>query len=187
MLSPDSAGVPAAGCSDCARWFRHEVAPHLPALRRYLATRFPTVPDHEDIVQDVLVRTLQLHRAGRLRCAKAVLFVAARNAAVSYIRRDQCSPIVDVTAERAYAVPGDGPNACEAACRRQSVEVLRAAIARLPPRTREVFLLRRFEGLSHREIAARCGIAPGTIETHMTHALQRCASYVREQLQEVAG
>jgi RNA polymerase sigma-70 factor (ECF subfamily) len=51
---------------------------------------------------------------------------------------------------------------------RAAVEV---AIAVLPPRRREVFLLARIEGLSHREIAVTLGISMQTVANQMSAAL----------------
>lgn len=41
----------------------------------------------------------------------------------------------------------------------------------LSPRCREVFILHRFKGLSHREIADQLNISPKTVESHMAKAI----------------
>jgi RNA polymerase sigma-19 factor, ECF subfamily len=46
------------------------------------------------------------------------------------------------------------------------------ATAAMPPRARDVFLLRRTEELSNQEIARRLGVSVKTVETHMTRALR---------------
>jgi RNA polymerase sigma-70 factor (ECF subfamily) len=43
-------------------------------------------------------------------------------------------------------------------------------LAKLPPRTREIFLLHRLEGLKNREIAARFGISQSAVEKHVSRA-----------------
>jgi RNA polymerase sigma factor (sigma-70 family) len=48
---------------------------------------------------------------------------------------------------------------------------LRRALTKLDPRTREVFLLHRSEGLSYGEIAQRLGISAVAVERHIAHAL----------------
>jgi RNA polymerase sigma-70 factor (ECF subfamily) len=45
------------------------------------------------------------------------------------------------------------------------------AIARLPKRTREVFLMHRFENLGYDRIAHRLGISEKTVEREMVRAL----------------
>ena len=52
---------------------------------------------------------------------------------------------------------------------------LRRALAKLDPRTRELFLLHRTEGLSYGEIAERLGIPHEAVERHVADALYRLA------------
>jgi RNA polymerase sigma-70 factor (ECF subfamily) len=49
---------------------------------------------------------------------------------------------------------------------------VRAAIAELPPRCREVFELSRVRGLKYSEIAEALGISIKTVETQMGRALK---------------
>jgi RNA polymerase sigma-70 factor (ECF subfamily) len=41
----------------------------------------------------------------------------------------------------------------------------------LPARCKEVFIMHRFKGLSHKEIAKQLNISPKTVENHMVNAL----------------
>ncbi|HJU73447.1 MAG TPA: sigma-70 family RNA polymerase sigma factor, partial [Gemmatimonadaceae bacterium] len=49
---------------------------------------------------------------------------------------------------------------------------VRAAVDRLPPRCREVFMLSRDSGLTYGEIAKALGISIKTVETQMGRALK---------------
>ena len=42
-----------------ARWFAEQVKPHEPLLRGYLQKRFPSLPDHDDVVQEAYARLLR--------------------------------------------------------------------------------------------------------------------------------
>lgn len=55
--------------------------------------------------------------------------------------------------------------------RKQLMERLNMAIARLSPKLREVFILSRFDGLSHEEIAQRLHITPLSSKTYIVRAL----------------
>ncbi len=59
-------------------------------------------------------------------------------------------------------------------------EYLHAAIDRLPPKCRIIFGLKRFEGMSNREIADQLGISVKTVENQMTTALKRLTSAYRQ-------
>ncbi len=50
---------------------------------------------------------------------------------------------------------------------------LLAALARLPEDRREVVLLHDLEGWTHRDIAERMGLPPGTVRSHLHHARKR--------------
>lgn len=58
---------------------------------------------------------------------------------------------------------------------RQRLAILVEAVSELPPRCRECFVLRRFEGLSHGEIADRMNITRSAVEKHLAVATVHCA------------
>ena len=51
----------------------------------------------------------------------------------------------------------------------------------LPERQKEIFILSRTEGLSHKEIAEKLGIKTKTVEYHITQSVR----YLKEKLQEL--
>jgi RNA polymerase sigma-70 factor (ECF subfamily) len=62
----------------------------------------------------------------------------------------------------------------------QEMEALyAAALDRLPPKQREVFVLSRQLGLSYPEIAERQGVSVKTVEAHIMQALKTMRSYFR--------
>jgi len=46
-------------------------------------------------------------------------------------------------------------------------------VAQLPPRTRQVFLLVKVEGLTYAETAERLGIARNTVMVHIVNAMAK--------------
>jgi RNA polymerase sigma-70 factor (ECF subfamily) len=61
------------------------------------------------------------------------------------------------------------------------LELLTQAIQSLPDRCREVLTLRKIEGLSQREIAARMGISEHTVEAQVANGMRRCAQFFRDR------
>ena len=152
------------------------MAPHEPALRAYLHG-LVRPDDLDDLVQETYARLLQARRRGPIDSPRGLLFATARNAARDLHRRRAVAntiPIAEMDESRVFDA---APGVPEAVSRRQESELLAAAIAELPPRCREILVLRKFENLSHREIAQRLGIAEHTVEAQLTKALHRCEEF----------
>jgi RNA polymerase sigma-70 factor (ECF subfamily) len=162
------------------RWFTDEVKPHEPILRGYLRKRFPSLPDHDDVVQEAYVRVMRAADIGPLAFTKGYLFIVARNVAIDMLRRRQTNvhePISDFTA---MPILDETPGIADFLDRRQRIEVLIEAIASLPERCREVVMLRHLDGLAYKEIAERLGISPNTVKLHIIKGTRGCISYFQK-------
>ena len=62
---------------------------------------------------------------------------------------------------------------------KEGLASLQAAIDALPPRCRTVFVLSRFEELSHKEIAQKLNISTKTIENQITKALKTLSNALK--------
>ncbi len=163
--------------ADLSQWFATELAPHEPALRAYLHGLVAPA-EVDDLVQDTYARLLRARERGPVAHPRGLLFATARNAARDLFRRRAVAgPSIPIAELDRSCVFDGAPNAAETASRRQETDLLAAAIAELPPRCREILVLRKFENLSHREIADRLGIAVHTVEAQLTKALRRCEEF----------
>lgn len=160
-----------------ANWFASEVQPHEPALRAYLYSHFSSLTDPDDVVQETYVRLLRARERGPIESPRGLLFATARNAARDLLRRHAVARTFPITESDASRVFDEAPDVTETVSRRQETDLLAAAIAELPPRCREILVLRKFENLSHREISQRLGIAEHTVEAQLTKALHRCEEF----------
>jgi RNA polymerase sigma-70 factor (ECF subfamily) len=160
-----------------ARWFSEEVQPYEANLRAYLRHRFPTIHDIDDIVQETYARLFRAHHAGKVFEARSYLFPVARNVAFDIFRRSRTIAIGGLGEMAGLGVLEEKPDAAESASHDQELELLHEAIRLLPARCREVFALRRFHGLSHREIAQKLGISENTVDAQLCNAIFRCRQY----------
>jgi RNA polymerase sigma factor (sigma-70 family) len=167
--------------SEQARWFAEEVQPHEPALRAYLQARFPTLGDHDDLVQETYTRLLRAQATSGVRYPKAFLFTAARNAAFDLFRRRRASPTEAVTDHTELTALAEQPDAAEQVDQRYELEVLADAVRALPDRCRQVLMLRYLDGLAYKEIADQLGISPETVKVHMAKGMRRCAAFFAER------
>jgi RNA polymerase sigma-70 factor, ECF subfamily len=62
-----------------------------------------------------------------------------------------------------------------------TANVLRKAIERLPPREKEVFLLRHHGDMPLKDIAAALGIAEGSVKASLFHALEKLRAAFEEE------
>lgn len=144
---------------------------HYDALCRYIAGYLGSRDAAEDVVQGVFVRIWDGREGwdvhGSLR---HYLFAAVRRRAISHLRHDAVRHraasflILDAGARGAESAEGE----FEAEELRRRFE---RALALLPPRTREAFVLSRGEGLSYDEVALRMGISPKTVGVHIGRSL----------------
>lgn len=127
----------------------------------------------EDIVQETFLRLWE--RQERLPDASQLdgyVVRTGRNLAIDYKRRERIAPFVDGVEQLEFitdhcATPEDQTIA------RQQVQALSAAIAALPPRARDVFVMARIDGMTYVEIGRALGISPKTVFSHMVVALER--------------
>jgi RNA polymerase sigma-70 factor (ECF subfamily) len=156
-----------------------EVQPHEPSLRAYLRARFPTLTDPDDLVQETYLRLLRARESGKANLNKSYVFTVARNAAFDLCRRNRSISIESIADFDRLAVLESRPDAAEAASHEQEVALLIEAIQALPDRCRQVVTLRKIYDLSHKEIAAKLGIAENTVNVQVTLGMARLRDYLR--------
>jgi RNA polymerase sigma-70 factor (ECF subfamily) len=164
---------------DQDRWLTEEVLPHEPALRAFLHSHFPGVRDVDDIVQESYLRLLEMRQRHEIVSPRAYLFTTARNVALSILRRPRIFSDEPVTELAASHVSESIPDAAEMASRQQEVAMLMNAIDALPPRCREIFILRKLQDLTQKEIAARLGLSEQTVQVQIARGAAKCAAYFR--------
>lgn len=148
-------------------------------LRAWLRNLFPSLHDVDDIVQDSYVRLIRAKRAGKVSHPKGYLFSTARNAARDVIRHQAVVEAWSITETAPLPVLEDSPGVVDLVSHRQELALLAEAIYALPERCRQVFLLKKIQGLSQNEIAARLGITENTVESLVAKGAHRCADYLR--------
>src|SRR3546814_12145269 len=80
------------------------------------------------------------------------------------IRRNRIVRIDHLTDAQALALEDDAPGPDRHVAARRELARVRRMIDDLPPRCREIFELRRVEGVSQREIAERLDLPEHTVE-----------------------
>lgn len=128
-----------------------------------------------DIVQETFVRVASSDAPAPVENPRAFLYRVAGNLAIDHLRREQRRATFMADGQAAEDVADGQPGAERAVAAKQRVVRLIAIVDELPPKCREVFVLRRFEDLSQAEIATRLGISRNMVEKHLRKALLHCA------------
>jgi len=161
---------------ETARWFAQYVQPHELSLRGYLHGMVsPSAID--DIVQETYHHLLRAYERGPIESPRGLLFATARNVARDLGRRHAVAKTISVAETDISRVLDGAPGVPEVVARNQEADLLAAAIRELPDRCREILILRKYENLSHREIAHQLGISEHTVESQLTKALHRCQEF----------
>jgi RNA polymerase sigma-70 factor (ECF subfamily) len=134
----------------------------------------------EEIVQELFLWIWERLEAGDLPAAplaadvsvitRAYLYAAARNRAISVLRREQLER--RYTERQARDVDTSERTVHEDVEDAELAHAARRAIAALPEKCRLVFTLNRQQGLTYAEIAQVLGVSVKAVEANMTRALK---------------
>ncbi|SNS62093.1 RNA polymerase sigma-70 factor, ECF subfamily [Sphingomonas laterariae] len=140
------------------------------ALKRYVARRVPA-GDVDDVLQDVFLNLAKAEPQYSIGNLSAYVFRIASNLVLARGRRPAWyAPVGEASGELAddRAFPPDRVLASK-----QELRSVMHDIMALPERTRDVFLLHRFEDFTYAEIAGHFDISLSAVEKHMIKALRR--------------
>jgi RNA polymerase sigma-19 factor, ECF subfamily len=126
-----------------------------------------------DLAQDTFCRLLEHGGRVELRSPRSYLATVARRLLIDDSRRrDIERAYLECCAELHGDADGLTPERIAEAA--QLLDGILRVLLLLPAGVREAFLLRRCEGLSHDEVAARMGVSVRTVKRHIAAAYLRC-------------
>ncbi len=170
---PDMAGREAIGQMS----FAELVRTHVDRIYRYLLVLVGDTEAARELTQETFLRVHRAMRQGSEGPRHAgYLFAAARNGAISRLRRrkTELRHVAQVPPERLEELAQADPGAHPARRLEQRAirEDLRTALAGLPEKQREVFVLSELEGFSYEQIARVVGCSMGTVASRKHHAVR---------------
>lgn len=174
--APQPELAPVARETERARWLSDHVVPHEPWLRRWLVRR-GFDQEVEDVIQESYALLIQAERVDHVRHPRNYFCQTARSVILRKVRRDAIVRIECTACGEMPDYASDLPLPDREVAAREELRLVFASLDRLPKRTRDVFLLRRVEGLSLSATAARLGISQSAVEKHLRTAMRSLAEY----------
>jgi RNA polymerase sigma factor (sigma-70 family) len=151
--------------------FEQLVLPHLDSgvnLARWLLRNRS---DAEDVVQEAMLRAYRFFNRFRGGDARAWFLQIVRNACYSWLQKNRPSELMTEFNEDVHTVSSATPETL--ATEKDERQRLLIALESLPPRSREVLVLRELEGCSYQEISEVAGIPIGTVMSTLSRARTR--------------
>lgn len=148
------------------------------ALHRYSMYITHDAVSASDILQDVYLKLWQVRETiDPERSLRALMYQMVRNYSLNHERQKK--------RHAAEAIEADHPSVGFDSVNDDEIDAallkmrLQEWIDEMPERRKEAFMLSRFEGLSHEEIASLMDLAPKTVNNHIVLALQ----HIRKKLE----
>lgn len=154
-----------------AAWLGQRIFPHEAELRVWLSRRTLSGIEVDDVVQETYAILAGMESTDHIRDPRTYMFEVAKSVVLLALRRSRIITIDAVAEAEALQIPANEPGPETIAADRQELGRVAALIAGLPARCREVFILRKVQGLSQRQVAERLGLSESTIEKHLIKAL----------------
>jgi len=151
------------------------------ALKRYLRRFVGSREAADDLAQEAFLRAFAAESRRQIETPKAFLFKVAKNLALNELARRSTATIEPLGDLDGQEVIEDSTQASvdDVVDGRERIRLLARAIAALPPQCAKVFILRKMQGLSQKEIAVRLNISVRTVESHVATGLSRCRAFMR--------
>jgi RNA polymerase sigma factor (sigma-70 family) len=132
-----------------------------------------------EVLHETYLRLLRSDVVGTIEKPDAFIFRTALNIATDKRREEsRRASLAEVMAVTGLAdQTRDFSKEVEA---HLQVEVLKRALAELPPRRRAIFVAARLDGVAHHEIARRLGLSRTMVQKELRRAIRHCLDRLEE-------
>ncbi len=146
---------------------------HYHSIYNFFYQRLGSTQDAADASQETFLRVVRNEKAYCLDSPSGYLWRTAQNLFREILRSSQSGKhqmIVPRTMGMDDHV-SSMPDPEQSIAAKQGEEAILQIVESLSPRCRQVFIMHRFQGFSHQQIAVQLGISKKTVENHMVNAL----------------
>ncbi len=145
-------------------------------LVKRISRKTSNIPDAEDFLHSAYLRFNNYKADHQVKDPSAFLVRAAINIGIDNFRHQRLSSGDMGKTD----IEDETPLQDEVIAARLRLQRVKEGLAQLPPRTREVLLMRRLDGRGYDEIAAHMGISRSTVERTIAQATTFLIEWTKE-------
>lgn len=149
-------------------WIAKNILPHERNIRMWLSRRRVHDCDIDDMIQEMYAKIGSLKSPEKICSPKSYAYRVAYSVLLDHLRKSHLASVTSLQPLEELEIASLAASPEDEVAYRDELRQVANIIKTLPPRTREVFRLRRMEGLSQRETAERLSVSEKAVEKHMT-------------------
>ena len=165
--------------------FEEAVLPHLDAGRRLARWLIRNEDDAEDIVQEASLRAFRYFRTFTGGNGLAWFLRIVRNSCLGW-RGPGGHDATDPFDEQHHSTAQASADPETLLLQTDDMALIEQAMSRLPPRSRELLILRELQGLTYQELAVALNIPMGTVMSSLSRARRALRVALDDQLHHFA-
>lgn len=149
-------------------------------LVSYLIQRNHCPETAADIIQDAFMKLASHQSDTEINNPRAFLYRVVSNLSIDYHRSNNRQRMRQADESEAVMLPDQAPGPEQQIYSQEQIELLKRAVAELPPRCRQVFIMHKFRNYPYSQIMAELGISESTVVKHIVKAMEHCRKRMRE-------
>ncbi|MBB1452495.1 sigma-70 family RNA polymerase sigma factor [Pseudoalteromonas sp. SG43-1] len=146
-------------------------------MRKFVSRRTNNTDDVDDLVQEALLRTLNRNDTLEIENLQAYINQVAKSVMYSDWQKNK-SQQNNTDDIELFTDENSDPEA--QSITEQKLDLVKNALQELPPLRRNVFKLRRIDGLSREEIAKQLNMSQESVKKHITRAMIQITLHIEK-------
>jgi RNA polymerase sigma-70 factor (ECF subfamily) len=153
------------------------------AIKRFLGRFLYRPEDVDEIAQETFLKAYSAKHRREVQSPKAYLFRVARNIALRELTRKSAkmTDYLEDALVKDESVMGGVDSVEDEIIAQQKISHYCDAVASMPPQCRRVFLLRKVQAKSHKEIAATLNISVSAVEKHIANGVKKFDAFMQSK------
>ncbi len=148
------------------------------SLARYILKMSVKQEDVDDILQEAFLRVYNENKKKEIRSPKDYLFIVSRNLIYKGLRHQSKEIATDIEDD---LLGHDNKQTDVELHNQQKFKAFNDALTTLPEKTRRAILLRKYYGLSHKEISQKLGVSVSSVEKYISKGIKQCGDILIKQ------